>query len=78
MGSAPRAVGVQALFAERLGVPVWLCGVTLRFGTKAPAYSEVWLRMEILLFPGHIHMGTSWEGEAAGPAPCPKCHQTQY
>lgn len=43
-------------------------------GNKAPAYSEMQLCLEILLFPGHVRMETSWEGEVAGPAACQKYH----
>ena len=49
---------------------------TLRSGNKTSANREVWLYLEMLLFPGYIHMGTLWEGEVAGPVPCPKCRHS--
>lgn len=42
---------------------------TLRSGNKTSANREVWLYLEMLLFPGCIPVGTLWEGEGAGPVP---------
>lgn len=73
--SPGRHVGVQALFGDRLSIPAFqLCGVTVRFGNKAAANSEVWLCLEILCFPRHGQVGTSQEEEVTGPVPCPKRH----
>lgn len=68
-----RAGGDQGLFGDGRSIPAWRCGCG-RPGNKGPACSEVWPCLETLSFPGHIHMGTSREGEVTGPQTCSKCH----